>query len=305
MAKTDKSDICQQYVLSTLTNIRHQLDQCNMELFKQTQQPVSSISIWLPSFDILDKYLKDYVCLQQNYLSKRIEKQLNLYKNNIDDQKLYQQLFIYNLTTAQQQAIEQLSHLQQAKFDVYEELIMLKERILHQLLPPIFDHLEQYIAQDELYSSSINDQTIVEMKTKQRKKLQQAKRTILDMYMYAYRFKIHNYEQQYQQALNEFELKFINHRVINNGMTLVQALKIYMNHRTDRIKQEIMDKISHFRQILSRHRQRSSLAKKTVGVSPQITVNVVHHTLNTNELAYLSRGKIFTFENFRYNYFHV
>ena len=197
MAKTDKPAICQQYVISKLTNNRHQLDECNMELFRQTQS--TPISILLPSFDILDKCLKDYVSLQQNYLYKRIENQLNIYKNNIYEQKLHHQLFAYNLTTAQQQAIQQLVYLQQVKVEVYEELIMFKERILHKFLRSIFDHLEQYITQDELYSPSIADQTIAEMKTKHRKKLQQAKRTILNMHMYAYRFKINDYEQQYQQ----------------------------------------------------------------------------------------------------------
>ena len=293
MAKTDKSEICQQYVISKLTNIRHQLDQCNMELFRQTES--TSISILLPSFDILDKCLKDYVSLQQKYLFKRIENQLITYKDDIHDQKLYQQLFAYNLTTVQQQATDQLVHLQQVKLEVYEELIMLEERVLHQFLPPIFDHLEQYIAQDELYSPSIADQTTAEMKTKHRKKLQQGKRAILNMYVYAYRFKMNDYEQQYQQALHEFELKFTGNTIIINEVTLFQALKTYMNHRTDRIKQEIMNKIIHFRQIIARRRQRSSLAKKTVGASPQITVNVLHHALSTDELAYLSRGKIFYF----------
>lgn len=267
-----------------------------MELFRQTQ--LSSLPILLATVDSLDKCLKEYVCLQQNYLFKRIEYQVIGYKDDIHNQKLYHQLFVYNLTTVQQQAIDQLIHLQQVKLEVYEELIMLKERVLHKFLPPIFDHLEQYIAQDELYSPSIADQTIAEMKTKHRKKLQQGKRTILNMYMYAYRFEINDYEQQYQQALNEFELKFTANIIIINGVTLFQALKTYMNHRTDRIKQEIMDKISPFRQIIARHRQRSSLAKKTVGVSPQITVNVLHHALNTDELAYLSRGENFTFKHF-------
>ena len=93
-------------------------------------------------------------------------------------------------------------------------------------------------------------------------------------------------------------MKLTRNTSIINAVTLFQALKTYMNHRTDRIKQEIMDKISHFCQIIARHRQRSSLAKKTVDVSPQITVNVLHHALNTDELAHLSRGKIFTFKHF-------
>jgi hypothetical protein len=80
--------------------------------------------------------------------------------------------------------------------------------------------------------------------------------------------------------------------MIINGLTLFHAVKAYMTHRTDRIKQEINDKITHFRQIIARHRQRSSLVKKTVGVSPQVTVEVLHHILNADDLAHLSRGKI-------------
>jgi hypothetical protein len=170
---------------------------------------------------------------------------------------------------------------------------MLKERIVHQFLPPIFDQLEQYITvQDDFYSPSIADQTSLEMKNKRRTILKENKRTILNIYMYAYRFKINDYQQQYQQALNELELNFTFNKITINGLTLFQAIKTYMIHRTQRIQQEINDKKTHFRQIIALHRHRSSKAKKTVGVSPQLTVNVLHHTLNTNELAHLSQGKI-------------
>jgi galactitol-specific phosphotransferase system IIB component len=288
MAKTNEPEICQEFVMTQLTNIKHQLDQCNMELIGQTQ---SSISILLPSIEILDNCLKEYVYLQQNYLFKSIDNQLIRYKDDIYDQKLYQQLSAYHLTTTQQQVIQQLIHLRQVQLQVYEEMIMLKERILHQLLPPNFDYVEQYIAQD-FYWPSIADHTLVEMKNTRRKILQQGKRALLNVYMYAYRFKINNYEQQYQQALNEIELNFTCNNIMINGLTLFHAVKAYMTHRTDRIKQEIHDKIIYFRQIIARHRQRSSLAKKMISVSPQVTVDALHHILNTDDLAYLSRGKI-------------
>jgi hypothetical protein len=294
MAKTDKSEICQQFVMTQLTNIQHQLDQCNMELIKQAQSSLSlSISMLLPSREIMDKCLKEYIYLQQKHLFKRIENQLILYKDDIYGQKLYHQLSAYNLRCVQQQAIQQLIHLQQVQFEVYEEMIMLKERIVHQFLPPIFDQLEQYITvQDDFYSPSVADQTLVEMKNKRRTISKESKRTILNVYMYAYRFKINDYQQQYQQALNELELNFTYNTIIKNGLTLFQAIKTYMIHRTQRIQREINDKKTHFRQIIARHRHRSSKAKKTVGVSPQLTANVLHHTLNTNELTHLSKGKI-------------
>lgn len=290
MAKTDRPDICQQFVMIQLANIKHQLDQCNMELIRQAQASLSSsISNMLPSMEIVDSGLKEYVYVQQKHLFKGIENQLITYKNDIDDQKLYRQLLANNLTTIQQQTIQQIIHLRQVQLDAYEEMIMLKERILHQFLPPIFDELEQYIAPD-LYWPPISDHTLVEIKTKHRKILQQGKRTLLNMYMYAYQFKINDYEQQYQQTLNELELNIAYNKITINEMTLFHAIKSYMTHRTDRIKQEIHNKIIHFRSIIARRRQRSSLSKKTIGVSPQVTVDVLSHTLKANELSYLSRG---------------
>jgi hypothetical protein len=80
--------------------------------------------------------------------------------------------------------------------------------------------------------------------------------------MYAYLFKINECEQQYQQALNEIELNFTFSNIMINGLTLFHAVKVYMIHQTDCIKQEIHDKIMHFHQIITRHCQHSSLAKK-------------------------------------------
>ncbi|CAF1417884.1 unnamed protein product [Rotaria sordida] len=70
------------------------------------------------------------------------------------------------------------------------------------------------------------------MKTKRRKILQHGKRTTLNIFMYTYRLKINDYEQQYQQALNELELNFTCNKITTNGLTLFQAVKIYMIHRT-------------------------------------------------------------------------
>jgi len=72
----------------------------------------------------------------------------------------------------------------------------------------------------------------------------------------------------------------------------LNTLTLKMIQHTQCMKREINDKLSHFHGIIARHRQRSSLAKKTIGVSPQVTIDVLQHTLNVDELAYLSRGKI-------------
>jgi hypothetical protein len=290
MAKTDEPVICRQFVVTQLANTQMQLDQCNMELIRQVQS--SSISILLPSIDMLDKSLKEYVDLQQKHLFKRNENQLILHKNDIYDHKLYHQLFACNLTSDQQRAMQQLIHIRQSQLETYEELFILKERILYQFLPANFDQLEQYITGEDLYWPLMDDQTLVEMKTKRRKILQEGKRTVLSIYMYAYRLKMNEYEQKYQQALNELELNFSCNTITTDGLTLFQAVKTYMIHRTDPIKQEIKNKNTHLHQIIARQRRRSSLAKKAVGVSPQITINVRRHLLKDVELDYLSLGKL-------------
>lgn len=290
MAKTDRPELCRQFVLTHLTHIQHQRDRCNLELIRQKQSS-SSISITLPSMEIVDIYLKQYVDLQQSYLSKRMEHQLSIANLDIQDQKLYHQLSAYHLTSMQQRKIEQLIHLRQSQLEIYEEMAMLKERILHQNLPSIYDQMKQYMTTDDFYRPCIGDQTLAEMKTKRRKILQQGKRAILQLYMYAYQFKINDYQQRYQQALDELELTLTYNKLTIHGSTLFQALQTYMMHRTDRLKNEINDKLSHYREIIARRRQRSSMAKKTVGVSPQVTIDVLHHTFNADELAFLSRGK--------------
>ena len=91
MAKTDRPELCRQFVLTHLTHIQHQRDRYNLELIRQKQSS-SSISITLPSMEIVDIYLKQYVDLQQRYLSKRMEHQLSIANLDIQDQKLYHQL---------------------------------------------------------------------------------------------------------------------------------------------------------------------------------------------------------------------
>ena len=80
--------------------------------------------------------------------------------------------------------------------------------------------------------------------------------------------------------MDEIELNFASNTIIINEQSLFNTIKVYMIHRTNRIKQEIYHKITDFRQIITHHRQRSTTAKKTVGVSPEVIINVLHHTLN-------------------------
>ena len=74
-------------------------------------------------------------------------------------------------------------------------------------------------------------------------------------------------------------LKFAGNKTTIAGQSLSNAIKTYMIYRTERIKEEISQKITHFHQIIARRRQRASTAKKAIGVSPKVTIDVLHHTL--------------------------
>ncbi|CAF1515433.1 unnamed protein product [Rotaria magnacalcarata] len=285
IAKTDQFNLCENYIMTQLSMIDDQLDQCNNELDKQAQ---STIPILLPSLENMDKDLTSYVSLHQNYLAKRIDQQIIRYKNEIHDQQLYQNLFTYNLTHIQRHVLEEIIHLRLTQLQVYQEFMMLEQRILYQFLPPNFDQFEKITAPD-FYWPPISDHTLVDMRTTSRTILKQGKRTLLNIFYAAYEYKVDEQEDQYQQSLNQFELQSSTRDQIN-GMSLIDYFKAYMLHHTNQIISEIFKKLTYFRLNMSHRYQRSSSAKAVVGVSPEVAIDVLHCPYKTEELAHLSLG---------------
>ncbi|CAF4465710.1 unnamed protein product, partial [Rotaria magnacalcarata] len=107
MAKTNQSELIENYIMTQLAMIDDQIEQCIMELSRQAQSE-SPIPILLPSLEIMDIELKKYVRVQQHHLLKRMDDQLNRCKNDIRDQHLHRQLFTYPLlTNSQRTTLEQ------------------------------------------------------------------------------------------------------------------------------------------------------------------------------------------------------
>ena len=289
LAKTDALQSCEQYTTTKLVTINQQWNECNSELAKHVQLPMS---ILRSSLETLDSCLRKYVCLQQQDLLKFVDNRLVRCQSDIDDQQLYRQLLSgYLLTSAQQEAISHLIHLRQIHLKIYEEFVTLKERILLQFLPRHFDQLEEQIT-PEYNRPPVVDHILADFKTKRRRILQQAKRSLLSVFAHAYEFKIQECEQEYQQALIEVELNLAKSTMLTSGLTPFHSIKAYMTHHTNRIKQEIHHKISHFNRTIARRRHRSKSAKKTTGICPQVTIDVVRHPMSSDELAYLSRGTL-------------
>jgi hypothetical protein len=173
----------------------------------------------------------------------------------------------------------------------FEELVMFEQRILSHILPQDFDKMEYLIASD-MYRPPINDSIAIAFNKKRSKILQEAKRTILNMFVHAYEMKIQEYEQQYRRELSAFT-EYVTNDTLPIGTCSQDTITVYINHRRNRIKQEVYHKISSLRKQLRRRRQRSSASTKNiVDVCPQVILDVDHVPLNAAELKYLSKGKL-------------
>ena len=93
MAKTNDFQSCQLYVQNYMDYLKKQLNECQLELLKQSE----CYSIKELSLDHLDQCLKEFVDSQRNYLFKRNNEKLNKFKDSIYLKKLFETLSNYNL----------------------------------------------------------------------------------------------------------------------------------------------------------------------------------------------------------------
>ncbi|CAF0891282.1 unnamed protein product [Didymodactylos carnosus] len=97
MAKTNDFKLCQQYVITYIQNIKQQLNECQLELSKQSQ-PYRMTTL---PFDQIDDRLKETVDHERKYLSTRNNNQLLKFKDDIHEKELFRIIFTYRLTTDQ------------------------------------------------------------------------------------------------------------------------------------------------------------------------------------------------------------
>ena len=185
--------------------------------------------------------------------------------------------------------IDRLINLKDKQLQCYEDFLKLQTRISIEYLPQNFDQLENFLSSD-LYFPIIKDHLAVEFKQKRYKIIQEAKRTWLNLYIQAYQIKIQEYEHQYQQDLNQFELKNINHMHINEK-SLLDSFNDYIDYRINRIKQDIyFEKLPSYHKQVLRKRQCLRWPKKMVTVNPTVILDILYHPFTSTQLAYLSRG---------------
>lgn len=98
MAKTDDSELYQQFLMNYIEDIKKQIDQDQIELVKQADLWISIPSV---SFDQLNNCLKEFVHCQRHYLSTRNNHQLTKFKDDMRESALFEIITTYYPTMDQ------------------------------------------------------------------------------------------------------------------------------------------------------------------------------------------------------------
>ena len=96
-AKTNEHQLCQQFVEKRLREIQLQFDQCTYELIQHSETCPSTL---LPLVT-LDSRLKEFIQLQQQYLSNKFKNKLLRFKDHIHEKELLERFSIYHLSNDQ------------------------------------------------------------------------------------------------------------------------------------------------------------------------------------------------------------
>jgi hypothetical protein len=94
MANTTESERCTQYVMENLTQIKKQLEQCTLELNRQSWDCPSSLIL-----ETVDLRLKEFVRLQRKSLFNKMNYQLTLFTDAVQEKELLQTVSTHPLLT--------------------------------------------------------------------------------------------------------------------------------------------------------------------------------------------------------------
>ncbi|CAF3367311.1 unnamed protein product [Rotaria socialis] len=167
--------------------------------------------------------------------------------------------------------MHKLITIREQQVKIWEQLLMLRMRILDKFLPQHFDDLEHFIAPN-IYSPVIT------------------KRSWLNVILHAYEIKIQEYDRQYQYELIQLKSQLLKSMTLN-GESMFHHLNEYANSRTKKLKMDIHHRVSSYRKILLQNRQRSlSSTKNIIGVCPEPYLDLMSNPFNTNEWNHLSLG---------------
>ncbi|UJR12871.1 hypothetical protein I4U23_017045 [Adineta vaga] len=103
-------------------------------LVQTKDHTISEQSLSLPStltpIEVIDRRLKEFVCLHHIDLLRTVNYQVNKLKDEIYEKQLFKQLTFYYLTADQFEAIHHLTAIRTKQLKVFEQLTMFEQRIL-------------------------------------------------------------------------------------------------------------------------------------------------------------------------------
>ena len=136
------------------------------------------------------------------------------------------------------------------------------------------------------------DQQPIEFKNRRYKNIQEIKRVWLSMCLHIHEIRLQVYEQQFQHHYQQLEISFIaaNTTTTTAPTSMLNKLREYVMIQTNRWKQKVHDRMSTFRILLLQNRQRSSIGKTTIGISPEPYLDLDSNPFNKHEWAQLSLG---------------
>ncbi|CAF5085130.1 unnamed protein product [Rotaria sp. Silwood1] len=284
MANTTDFELCRQYVINYISDIEHELNECQKKLTKQTQScPVTTLPL-----EQIDSHMKKAVDKERQYLSLKNNDQLNKFKDDLYHQQLFQTISQYHLTFDHMEYIHQLIDIRNKQGEIWDELLILYMRVLCNFLSPKFNEIEKFIAPD-IYSPIIQNKIAIQVKNNHMKIIKEAKRVSLNIVLYAYEVKIQEYDHQYQSIWFELQSRLLNDITVN-GTVIFNHLNEYMTSEMTKLKSDIRNSVASYRHILLQNRQRSVSSKATIGVSPEPYLDLLENPFNECEWNHLCLG---------------
>lgn len=167
---------------------------------------------------------------------------------------------------------------------MFQTLSKLELRVSLGILPAYFDRLETFVA-PPFYRPLIKNAIAMQFKQRRDRILQEVKRQWLLRMFQDYEKQYEQYHQQYQQRLQILQ--------VNRSTHLYQSYMAYIQHHIQRLQEEFFHQTLRLdrKKFQRQFRQRSKQAKRSMGVSPTVMINMFRHPFTTNEMAYLSRGE--------------
>ncbi|CAF1488984.1 unnamed protein product [Rotaria magnacalcarata] len=204
MTKTNDYDLTEKFLNILVNQTQHKVDQCTTELLSQSLSCPKTLFL-----SHVESRLVEFIRLHHIDLIRKINYQVNKFKDLIRETQLFETLSSYSLTNEQKQVVDCLINIRQTQLETFEEMTMLEARIVCKSLPQSIDDLDKLILIDEtlLNYMSTNNNISFKDETRQqyRKKIREYKRQSLRKNFEEYETIIEENEYLYQEELLKFE----------------------------------------------------------------------------------------------------